>query len=251
MRAKKKKRQDEIRTLLGAHEHLRNTEIAKILHVTPETIRKDLDDLEAQQLIIREHGYARLNKASFEAPLELRQQENKGLKERVASRAMQDIQDGQTVFLDAGSTVLEGLDLLRSKRDLTIVVNSIPVAQEALKQNFNVLFLGGVLQKNGQRTEGFFTSNMIDRIHIDYAILGTSGVRSARGFGVYSEAEIESRRRILNNSDHVTVVMDVSKFDIPAAFQFCTFSEVDRLITNPLTDEQRERVQAIPEVLEV
>lgn len=237
--------------LLGSHDSLRNTEIARILHVTPETIRKDLDELESQQLIIREHGYARLNKASFEVPLELRKQENRVLKERIARRAIEDIQDGQTVFLDAGSTVLEGIDLLRSKRDLTIVVNSIPVALEALKQNFKVIFLGGVLQKNGQRTEGFFTSNMIDRVHIDYAILGTSGIRSAKGFGVCSEAEIESRRRLLENSDSVTVVMDVSKFDVPAAYQFCSFPEVSRLITNPLTEEQRELVRAVPEVLEV
>lgn len=251
MRRKKQKRQDEIRILLSSHDSLRNTEIARILNVTPETIRKDLDDLENQQLIVREHGYARLNKGSFEIPLELRQQENSQLKERIAVRAIQDIQDGQTVFLDAGSTLLQGIDLLSSKRDLTIVVNSIPVALEALRQNFKVIFLGGVLLKNGQRTEGFFASNMIDRIHIDYAILGTSGIRGARGFGVCSEAEIESRRRLLKHSDRVAVIMDSSKFDVPASYQFCSFSEIDLLITNELSDEQREIVRDVPQVLEV
>lgn len=251
MTKKKEKRQEEIRRMLSAHDGLRNTDIAKMLNVTPETIRKDLDELESQQLIIREHGYARINKAAIEIPLELRKVENAGLKERIAYRAIEEIKDGQTVFLDAGSTLLYGTDLLKSKRDLTIVVNSIPVAIAAMEQNFKVLMLGGVLQKNGQRTEGYFASNMLERIHIDYAILGTCGIRSANGFGVYSETEIETRRQVIERADKVAIVMDVTKFDVPAAFQFCEFKEIDQLITNPLTKEQREIVRDIPQIIEV
>lgn len=251
MSRKKDLRHQKILEILGKKDLVRTTDLAQEAGVTPETIRKDLDEMESQELVKREHGLVRMIKSTVESPVAQRKMENRELKERIAYRAIQEIQDGQTVFLDAGSTLLCGTDLLRSKKDLTIITNSIPMALAALEQNFKIILLGGVLQKKSQRTEGFFATAMLDAIHIDLAFLGTCGIRGATGFGVYSDAEIETRKKIIERADKTIAVMDTSKFQEPASFQFCSFREVDALITNPLSDEQRKIVKDIKQIIEV
>lgn len=251
MAKKKELRQHKILDILDKKDLMRTTDLAKEVQVTPETIRKDLDEMESQGLVRREHGYVRKIKAMVESPMARRKLKNKALKERIAYRAIEEIKDGQTVFLDSGSTLLSGTDLLRSKKDLTIVTNSIPMVLAVMDLGFKVILLGGVFQKQSQRTEGFFATEMLEAIHIDTAFLGTCGIRGASGFGVYSDAEIETRKKIIQKADRTVAVMDSSKFNEPAAFQFCTFDEIDTLITNLLTEGQRSIVSKIKNIIEV
>lgn len=251
MNRRKSDRQNEIRRILDEEGQTKVCDLAGRLQVSGETIRKDLDALEAQGFVVREHGSARLLRSKSEVPLFVRAMNAPSEKQRIALEAIRRIEDGMAVYLDAGSTLLAGMDLLRSKKDLTIVVNSIQAAQKALEMDFRVIFLGGNLLKNGLRTEGYFAQEMIDRLHIDLAILGTCGIKGADGFGVFDDQEIGTRRHLLSRSDRIILIMDASKFDKPANFRFCRFDEVDELITNPLTQKQREFVAAVPTLTEV
>lgn len=251
MSRKKDERQNRICRLLDEQDSIRVSELAGLLQVSTETIRKDLDELEAQRYLVREHGFARKVKSKTETPLLVRAKEAQAEKERIALEAISRIEDGMVVYLDAGSTLLMGTDLLRSKKDLTIVVNSIPIALKVLEMDFRVIFLGGSMLKIGQRTEGYFAEEMIDRLHLDLALLGTSGMKGVDGFGVFADQEIGTRRHIINRSDRIIMIMDVSKFDQPSNYQFCTFDEIDELITNPLTEEQRRTVASVKIVTEV
>ncbi len=140
---------------------------------------------------------------------------------------------------------------MRSKKDLTIIVNSIPIALECLDMNFNVIFVGGTMHKNGLRTDGHFTNSMLDSIYIDVAILGSDGIQDATGFTVYTLEEIGTRRHIIDRSKKIIVACDKHKFDVAAHYQYCTYKEVDMLITNSLSDLQRLQVKAIKEIIEV
>lgn len=251
MSRKRDQRLLEIRRILEEKKEMKVSELAEALSVTPETIRKDLDELCAQKLAVRSHGMVRVVQSISEAPFSLRKTDNLGLKQAVAWKAMSEIKDGMTVYLDPGSTLLSGVDMLRSKKDLTVVVSSIPMALEVMKLNFRVIFLGGVIVENEMRTEGYFTEEMIDKIHLDLAILGTCGMHNADGFGVFHDVEIGSRRKLIQQSDKIIVAMDKTKLDQPTCFQFCRFDEVDMVITNQLNDKERSLLSAVPNLIEV
>lgn len=251
MSKKKDARQRKIRQILLEEDEVRVLDLAKRLQVTPETLRKDLDEMENQHIVVREHGVARIQKLRSELPIAMRNQEHPEMKRRITLRAIQEIEDGQIVFLDAGSTLLQGIQALRSKKDLTIVVNSLPIALECITMNVQMIFVGGMMQKNGLRTDGYFTSQMLDHIHIDVAILGTDGILDANGFTVYTLEEVGTRRHIMKQAKKCIAVCDSSKFESSARYQFCTFDEVDMMITNPLSEQQRERVKDIKKVIEV
>lgn len=250
MSKKKNERQTLIREILMQEDKIRIIDLAKRLHVTPETIRSDLDELEKQNVVRREHGYASAVLGIGELPFYVRDKENTEKKRRVAYRAFQEIKDGQVVFLDSGSTVLAGLPFLANRKDLLIATNSIPLAYQAGLMNLEVILCGGRLMNVGMRTYGNEVTDMIDQISFDLSILGTDGFNTAcGGFTALSYQEIAIKRHIMNRSENIMMVTDNSKFEKKAAFTFCKFQEIDVLVTNKITPEQLEVVKDVKKTI--
>ena len=252
MSKKKEARHVLIRQILAEEEKIKVIDLANRLNVTPETLRTDLNEMEQQSLIIREHGYARINNSLNEIPVLMRGMEYPKFKKRITARAFNEIKDGQVVYLDSGSTVLCGTDAIANKKDLTIVTNSLPLAQQCSTMDHNIFFIGGMVLKAGLRTYGSFATDMIDHVQIDVAIMGTDGIMDADGFTTNSAVEVGIRRHIMNQSKKLIAVCDVSKFDKRSPFKLCSFKEFDMFITNgPLTEKQREQIKDIKEIVEL
>ncbi|MCF0107290.1 MAG: DeoR/GlpR transcriptional regulator [Holdemanella sp.] len=251
MSKKKEARLATIRQILTIENRVKIVDLAKQLHVTPETLRTDLNELESRNIIVREHGYARIVNAMTETPLAMRREENPELKKPIMVRAMKEIQDGMVVFLDAGSTVLLGAPFLSSKKDLTIVTNSIPLANQCALMNLDIIFVGGVIFNNGLRTYGYFSDHMIDSMHFDVAIIGTDGIRNSKGLTSISEGDISVKRHVINQSKVIIGVCDSSKFSTTARFEYCKFHEIDKLITNQLTPDQVKQIKGVKEIIQV
>lgn len=251
MSKKKDARHVQIRNILQEKEELRVKELAEMLEVTPETLRKDLDELETKGIVIRYHGYVRKNKSSIELPIAIRNQENVDTKRRLMFRAIEEIEDGNIVYLDAGSTMIAGIDGLIRKKDLTIITNSLLVAQRCDEMNFDVVLIGGKLTKHGLHTEGYFSEKMLDSMHIDIAILGTDGILNSNGFTVYTMEEVGTRRHVINQSRKIMVVSEEKKFAKSAYYSFCSFREVDLFVTNELNAQEMQQVQACKKIIQV
>ncbi len=249
--SKKNERQVEIRNILSTKGECKVKELALMLKVTPETLRKDLDELEEKEIVVRYHGYARLNKSQKELPISIRSQENISIKQKITYRAIDEIEDGNIVYMDAGSTLLNGIEALRLKKDLTIITNSLPMALKCNEMNFEVVLIGGKLQKNGLHTEGFFSEKMLDSIYIDIALFCTDGLLNTSGFTVYSMEEVGTRRHVINQSKKIVMVSDASKFNTTGHYSFCSFREVDVFITNHLNKEQYQQVQACKKIIQI
>lgn len=251
MSKKKDERQIKIRQILYEEGEVRVVDLASRLNVTPETLRKDLDELERQRIIIHKRGSVRIQKSLIEMPIAIRSQECTDEKRKISTRAFQEIHDGQVVYLDAGSTLLQGAQALRSKKDLTIIVNSFPIALEMVDMDFKVIFLGGVLQKNAFRTDGYHIMEMLNDICIDVAILGTDGIKDVDGFTVLTLEEVGTHRNIINRCRELIVVADHTKFDRSANYQYCKFREVDLFVTSTLNVAQLEQVKDVKRIIQI
>lgn len=251
MKRKKEQRLTALRHILEEQGTVRTRVLAQMLEVTPETLRSDLELLEGQGLIEREHGSARLRVQDKETPLEWRQSENRQEKMQVTIRALEEVRDGDIIFIDAGSTILTALNRLSTRRDLTIVVNSIPAAQTCLDMGFHCIFLGGEMRRTGQHTYGYFAEEMVDRIVIDVAIMGTTGIEGVNGFSVYTAQEVGIRRHIIHQARRLVIVMGRHKICQPGYYKFASFREADLLVTNHLTPEQKQMFADVREIVEV
>ena len=252
MSKKKEERQLQIRQILEEKEKIKVAELAKLLSVTPETLRKDLDELQERKILVREHGYAKIQSSSV---VELKAQKNKEMKKIVAREAFSRIENGMTVYLDSGSTILTAISALRNKSDITIVTNSILVAYECANMNLNIIMAGGLLFNIGKRTYGHFATEIIDHLNIDLAIMGTDAfTEKSHGFTTISADELGFKRHVMNQSAKKIMISDASKVNNKAdiaPYAFCKFNEFDEFITNHLTPEQYDVVKTVKKVTQV
>ncbi len=233
-----KVRRDEIIKMVLSENEVKVKQLADDFHVSMETIRKDLNHLEEMGMLVKTHGGARGVSEYFQLPVDVKLQENVEEKKRIARKAMDLIDDNTVIFLDAGSTTIQVAKLLRIKQGLTIITNSLVVANIALESNHKVICTGGVAQKRGKCLIGQFATNVLDLIHIDTAITGSDGFQNMSGPTTFSLEEVEIRRHVLTQADRKVLICDASKFSKTSTYQFAKFSEYDYFITNesPLLD---------------
>lgn len=246
---KKNTRQIQIYDILLESGRIQIKELANQLHVTTETIRSDLNEMESQSLVIKEHGWVRLNQASDEKPVSFRIHQNKQAKRQICIKAFECIKDGDVIFLDAGSTLLSGVDYLQTKKDITVVTHSILVASHCCDLNIHTILTGGELSKVNKATSGYFSNIMLDRFHFDKAFIGSLGFKDINGFTTCSLNMIDMIRHVINQTDELIVVCDSSKMEVDSPYISCSFKEVDTFVTDSLTQDQRTILKDIKNII--
>jgi DeoR family glycerol-3-phosphate regulon repressor len=235
---KRRDRRQEILDLLRQGEAMGIHGLANILAVSDETVRRELRLLEADGLIERIHGGARIAKSVEEGPFEARLHRNAAAKQRIAAAVAHMVEDGESLYLDASSTVFHIAQALKGKRNLTVVTNALGVAAELGGRNGNRLYLaGGELD---DRYRAFFDATArayLAQFRPGLAIVSTEAVDPRDGFTDYHVGEGEVCRQMIGQSRRVTMAVDASKFDRASVMAVAAFAEVDRIVSDRACDD--------------
>lgn len=232
MSKKSESRQQKIYEQLLMKETVRVNELSEQYHVSMETIRKDLNEMENQGLLVKTHGGAEILEKSSEVSIDYKINTNSAAKQEIAHKALSLIEDHSVIFLDPGSTTLALARLLPLKKDLIVVTNSIKIASMICEQKHELIFLGGKIQKKAKAAAGYFAINHLDTLHIDTAFMGTDGFKDSTGPTTYSFEEVSVKQHALLHSDHKYLLADSSKFDSQGTYRFASFKDFDALITD-------------------
>lgn len=207
------------------HGELEVADANALLHVSLETIRRDLRVLESQGLVRRSYGRVfPVESGAFETSLAIRHQINPEEKARIAAAVIPKIGDAQTLFIDEGFQTQLIAQRLPDDRRLTVVTASLPIATLlAARPNVQVIMLGGRVRGNTLGVVDIWAADALRRLNIDLAIMGANGVSVERGMttpdpavaAVKSAAVLSSTRRIFVGAHH--------KF---ASTTFVTFAEL-------------------------
>lgn len=223
---------NEITKYMLINQKATTIELSKMFNVSPEMIRRDLDFLEQRGTIERIHGGAILKPETESIPFSARIYQNKTEKNEICRKAIDYINDGDTVFIDPSTTGLQLGRLIKIKKDLTIVTNCISVLQYSSETPHEIILLGGSFSKMGDRTLGYFAVGMIKQIHFNVAFFGADGLKNMNGPGTISESELSINEAVIKNSDKNILLVDSTKFEKEARYVYSTFDKFDALITN-------------------
>lgn len=215
-------------------------ELAEALNVSKATIRRDLAQLDADKVILRTHGGAIKYDKSLtkEVPIYLRIHMQKAEKEQVADAAVALINEGDTIFIGAGTTGQALASKLDRFSHLTVVTNDIDVAKEVCATDNTLMVLGGQLKKSSCTLLGFFAEEMLRELRVDTAFMAADAVDAANGFRDFDVDEISFKRLVLSVSTKTVMMCDTSKFKKHAFVNICPFSAVSAMITNEDADAQ-------------
>ena len=216
------------------------SDLIKEYDVSIETIRRDLEYLEQKGYLKRVYGGAVLYGLYGEEPsYEHREIVHFEEKKTIARKAAELIEDGDTLFIEVGTTVLEAIYCLRSKRNLTIITNATSVAREMIQTDGNrVILLGGELRTGEQSVYGFLTEQNLQHFYANKLLMGVGGLSIKNGFTDYHIQEANIRRMMIERSDKVIALADYSKFEVTAMNHVCPLSDVDVLVTDSSAPEK-------------
>jgi len=227
-------------------------ELARDLNVSDETIRRDLKLLADTGRVLKVHGGVVLPDVLRESAFEQRLRENAEAKKAIARLAAAQVQNGDSLMLDTGSTTAYVAYALREHRDLMVVTNSIDIARALATRNGNRVYMaGGELRADDGAALGPTAAAYITQFRVRLAILSIGAIDANDGLMNFDFAESDYSRRVISRAERTVIVADHSKFGRRALVTVVPFEEVHTLITDRAPPEpfDRQLAQAGVEVL--
>lgn len=206
-------------------------ELAQYLNTSNVTIRKDLDALSERGVLRRERGYAVLNDPN---DINYRMAFHYDLKKKIAEAATDRVEDGETVIVEAGSTcALFAEELAKRKKDITIITNSIHIANFIEDfPNVSIVLLGGNYQKKWQAVVGPMTKACIKDFSVDKIFVGVDGYSRNNGFMGDDLIRLDTLKTMMEAAEHIYVLTESEKFTKSGTVSFLKIKDVYEVITD-------------------
>jgi DeoR family transcriptional regulator of aga operon len=203
--------------------------------VSEVTIRSDLQALAEQNLVLRTHGGAVPVSGSLYELLSLtrRRQQQVNEKRRIGQAAAKMVSDGDAIFLDSSSTALAIAQYLKDRRHLTIITNSLAVAQEMLDASgVTVVMPGGTLRRDTASLIGVENLEGIRKFNVQKGFFGAHGISIREGLTDVSAGEADVKRPMVAMCHQVITVLDATKWGRVGLASFAPLEEIDCVITD-------------------
>ena len=233
-------RQKKILEILGLSGAVSVNRLSTELGVTEETVRRDLEKLESQNFLKRTHGGAvSVDENTYEASLEKRKSTNVEAKQKIAKLAAKQINEGDTIFLDASTTTFFMAKEIKNMRNITVITNSLRVIVELDGCEFiKVISPGGVLSHN-QSFVGTFAENSISKNYVaSKCFFSSKGITFDGGILESNEQECGIKQKMIANSRHKYYLCDKSKIGSVGFVKLVPMEEINFLITDEVPDEE-------------
>lgn len=227
-------RYEKIRAHLEAEQVLSNTALCKLLGVSQATIRRDLELLEKQGVLERTHGGAILSQQmQVEPEYAARALARPAEKRLIGIAAAALIEEGDTIFINSGTTTTEVIRHIPCGAKVTVVTNNLSAALEVREAGFELILLGGTYYPRSNAVVGHFATENLRRLNAKKTFIGADGISLRYGYTVPSNPEAELVRLMLERTNGlVVVVADSSKWGVVSNFEVAKINEAQILVTD-------------------
>ncbi|MFN7124584.1 MAG: DeoR/GlpR family DNA-binding transcription regulator [Allorhizobium sp.] len=226
-------RQAEIMALAREQGRVLVDELAARFAVTPQTIRKDLNDLCDARALNRIHGGAVFPSGNENVKYEARRSMAATEKQAIGRAAADLIPDNSSLFINIGTTTEAVGDALVDHKELMVITNNINVANHLrIFPSIEVVIAGGVVRGSDGGIVGEAAVDFIRQFKVDFAVIGVSAIDEDGALLDFDFREVKVAQAIIANARHVILVSDASKFERTAPVRIGHISQVQTFITD-------------------
>lgn len=228
----KQERHQQILKELAEKRKVLSVDLSKILQVSEDTIRRDLNELNDKHLLHKVHGGALPLENTI---LSYNQRSNTEIakKGHIAKKALELIHNGQVILMSGSTINLELAKIIPSNIKATIFTYSLPIALELTKHPLiEVIFLGGKLNKSAQVTVGIDVINAISSIKADICFMGVGGINVNRGMTEQDWEVAHIKKHMINNSDYTVAMCLNERIKSNRSFTIVPIEQIDCIITD-------------------
>ncbi|NVN18766.1 DeoR family transcriptional regulator [Muricauda sp. HICW] len=227
----KEERQHSILNEVELHNRVLLTDLADKLNVSVDTVRRDVKELDEENMLIKVHGGAVSLGFTNHAP----QRNNVYALDKkiiIAKKAISLLRNNSVILIDGGTTCLELAKLLPTNLKLTCFTLSLPVAMELLrKPNVETIFIGGALSKDSQMAMGPSTIHALSDIKVDYSFIGTGYVDPEFGLTEFDWDVVQTKKAVINASKKTVLLCISEKLNSQHRFKTCHLNVINTMIT--------------------
>ena len=214
-------------------------DLCKQFNVSISTMRRDIDELEKKGKIEKVFGGVKLSEAAIKEEDDTSIFKYDYERDKIAKAASELVNDGDIIMLGSGSTIAHMVKYLKNKKNITLVTNNLGVLNETLKYNFNVISIGGNLDKNIMAFVGLQSSKQISELNANKCFLSCNGV-SVNSISNRADLEAALKKTEIQISDQSILLADDSKFDKMSLYSYASLKDMDYLITNKKPSKKYE-----------
>lgn len=229
----------EIKNIVNQNKFCSINEISETFNISKATARRDLKTLADKNVLKLTRGGAMSLVAgtTHEPPYVIKKSINHDEKIRIGKRAGELVNEGETIVLDSGSTLVEMARTITDMKNLTIATNDILIAYElASEKNIDLTVIGGMVRKNYYTMQGYFAQQALENINADKVFLGVDALDCNKGCMVTNMEELVIKKAMMESAKEKIIICDHSKFSNVAFLKLCELKNIDTLITGKELD---------------
>jgi DeoR family transcriptional regulator, glycerol-3-phosphate regulon repressor len=209
------------------------------LKVTPQTIRKDLNDLCERNLLTRVHGGAVITSGVDNLEYDARRELSRAEKQAIGTATATQIPDNASLFINIGTTTEEVARALVRHKGLLVITNNLNVVDLLYRSpDIEVIVVGGRVRPTDRASVGSFAVDFIRNFKVDFAVIGASAIDEDGALLDFDMNEVQVSQTIIQNARQVILVADQSKLGRPAPVRIGHISDVDVFVTDVLTSNK-------------
>lgn len=212
---------------------VRVSDLSELFDVSQNTIRRDLQKLEKEGLIKRTHGGAVVDGFyDIDLPFAIREDKYREEKQRIGKRAAEMIEDGETIILDAGTTVAQIARNIKNKRHLTMITNAVNVALELANcRDIVTILTGGIIREITNCLVGFPAEKFLNETHVDKTFLAAGGITINEGLTNPNPFEVQVKKAMIKAAREVILAVTHNKFSVKALAPIAPVRVVHKIVT--------------------
>jgi DeoR family glycerol-3-phosphate regulon repressor len=220
-------------------------DLSSQFEVSPQTIRKDLNELCDKRLLTRIHGGAILSSGVENVGYDARRMIASEEKEAIALAAAARIPDSASLFINIGTTTEAVARALLQHKGLMVITNNLNVASlMRVYPQIEVVLAGGVVRHTDGGIIGEQAVDLIKQFKVDFAVIGSSAIDEDGALLDYDYREVRVAQAIVSNARHVILVCDATKFERSAPVRIAHISQVNTFVTDHCPSETVRRICA-------
>lgn len=239
----KEERQAKLVEVINEKKKISVNDLAEIFEVSTVTMRKDLTKLDSEGLIRRTHNFAELiDDDSISRKLSFHFKE----KTEIAKKAVELVADGETIMVESGSCcAIFAKKLAETKKNITIITNSIFIADYIRDLDVQVIVLGGIYQAKSQVLIGPVLYESVKNYKVDKLFIGADGYSYERGFSNKDPFRGEAVRHMAGRADSVIVLTESHKFETSGSLSLGISDKVKAVVTDEkINKKSRDHLKA-------
>lgn len=207
------------------------SDIAKAVYTSEASVRRDIAKLENDGYVTRVYGGVTIAKYDGEVvPVELRDTSNSKTKDVIAMRAAKHIKSGETIFMDASTTVFRICKYIKGIKNLKIITNNLRICEELKDTDIKVYCTGGAYYGARGCFLGAFAEKFVQSVHADSVFFSSQGISKDGIISDVDESENAIRSKMLSQADKRIFLCDSSKFGLQKPFVLCTHNDIDLIV---------------------